>query len=275
MWCIRLCKPTALLFSHCATQLPLAYSAHIPFIIQHVVAFEDWYDTAGPAFILSSSQGYLSVRRRWSRVLSEVSSLPLTRTSAPFMWLIMSRNLKEETYIVKSIHNHWRLQNEASILKRYQGSTPSIRPLVDEIIEPSEPSSIVLKYLDTDLLKGSNKRRLSRSDIKKVAKAILLALRVLHQDGLVHTDVKLDNVFVNHGSTGNERFSEIQLGDFGGVVPQDSEFAKDGHLIGAGISRSPEATLQMHWGTPTDVWSFGNAVRNYWIPYWPKSSYGK
>lgn len=191
------------------------------------------------------------------------------------MWLIMNRNLKEETYIVKSIQNHWRLQNEASVLKRYQGSTPSIRPLVDVIIEPSEPSSIVLKYLDTDLLKESNKRRLSRSDIKKVAKAILLALRVLHQDGLVHTDVKLDNVFVNLGSTDNERFSEIQLGDFGGVVPQDSEFAKDGHLIGAGISRSPEATLQMHWGTPTDVWSFGNAVRNYWTPYWPKLSHGK
>lgn len=172
------------------------------------------------------------------------------------------RNLKDETCIVKSIHKHWRLQNEATVLKKYQGQTPSIRPLIDEIVEPSEPASIVLRYLDTDLLKESDKKRLSRSDIKKVAKAILLALKVLHQDGLVHTDVKLDNVFVNYGSTTNERFSEIQLGDFGGVVHQDSDFAKDGHLIGTGISRSPEATLQMHWTTATDVWSFGNAVRD-------------
>jgi len=164
---------------------------------------------------------------------------------------------------VKSIHNHWRLQNEASILKRYQDTTPSIRPLIDEISEPAEPASIVLRYLGTDLLKASNKKRLSRPDIKKVAKTILLALKVLHEDGLVHTDVKLDNVFVNQGSTTNERFSEIQLGDFGGVVHQDSDFAKDGHLIGAGISRSPEATLQMHWGTATDIWSFGNAVRDH------------
>jgi serine/threonine protein kinase len=134
--------------------------------------------------------------------------------------------------------------------------------LIDEIVEPSEPASIVLTYLDTDLLKESKKKRLSRSDIKKVAKAILLALDVLHQDGLVHTDVKLDNVFVNYGSPTDERFSEIQLGDFGGVVHQDSDFAKDGHLIGAGISRSPEATLQMHWGIATDIWSFGNAVRD-------------
>lgn len=173
------------------------------------------------------------------------------------------RNLKDETCIVKGIHNHWRLQNEASALKKYQGQTPFIRPLIDDIVEPSEPASIVLRYLDTDLLKESNKKRLSRSDIKKVAKAILLALKVLHQDGLVHTDVKLDNVFVNHGSTPNERFSKIQLGDFGGVVHQDSDFAKDGHLIGAGISRSPEATLQMHWDTATDIWALGNAVRDF------------
>lgn len=86
-----------------------------------------------------------------------------------------------------------------------------------------------------------------------MAKTILLALTVLHKDGLVHTDVKLDNIFVNYGHLAQLRFAEIQLGDLGGVVHQDSDFAKDGHLIGAGISRSPEATLQLHWGTATDV----------------------
>lgn len=119
-----------------------------------------------------------------------------------------------------------------------------------------------MKYLDTDLLRESNKERLSRPEIKRVAKNILLALKALHNDGLVHTDVKLDNVFVNYGSQPQSRFSEIQLGDLGGVVHQDSDFAKEGHLIGSSISRSPEATLQLHWGTATDVWSFGNVVRS-------------
>ncbi|KAK2026699.1 hypothetical protein LX32DRAFT_622157 [Colletotrichum zoysiae] len=32
------------------------------------------------------------------------------------------------------------------------------------------------------------------------------------------------------------------------------------HLIGAAFTRSPEAMLQLSWGTPTDVWSFGNAI---------------
>lgn len=128
------------------------------------------------------------------------------------------------------------------------------------MLKPVEPAKIVLKYLDTELLQESRRKRLSRLDIKKVAQTILLALQVLHKDGLVYTDVKLDNIFVNHGHHNQLRFAEIQLGDLGGVVHQDSDFAKDGHLIGAGISRSPEAMLQMHWGTATDVWSFGNAV---------------
>lgn len=103
---------------------------------------------------------------------------------------------------------------------------------------------------------------MSRPDVKRVARAILSALSALHRDGLVHTDVKLDNIFVNYESQPHSRFEDIQLGDLGGVVHQDSDFAKEGHLIGAGISRSPEATLQLHWGIATDVWSFGNAVSN-------------
>lgn len=178
---------------------------------------------------------------------------------------ICDRNLEDDYCIIKSIQNHWRLQNEASILKRFQNTTPSLRPLLDEILEPVEPASIVLKYLDKDLLQESRRERLSRPDIKRVARTILLALKVLHKDGLVHTDVKLDNIFVNYGPQDQSRFSDIQLGDLGGVVHHDSDFAKEGHLIGAGISRSPEATFQLHWGTSTDIWSFGNAVSNSFL----------
>lgn len=64
---------------------------------------------------------------------------------------------------------------------------PYLRPFIDEIQQPSEPASIVLQFMDTDLLSESNKERLSRPDIKRVAKITLEALKVLHEDGLVHT----------------------------------------------------------------------------------------
>lgn len=89
--------------------------------------------------------------------------------------------------MVKSVEGHWRLHNERGILKRFQGRSPTLRPLVDEIEDPVEPPAIVLKYLDDDLSKASRKQRLTRSEIKYVAKNILDALQVLHEDGYVHT----------------------------------------------------------------------------------------
>lgn len=62
------------------------------------------------------------------------------------------RNTSNEKCIVKSIRGHWRLQNEAEILKRYQSKTPFLRPIVDGIQEPADPPSIVLKHLDSVLI---------------------------------------------------------------------------------------------------------------------------
>ncbi|TEA19414.1 Serine/threonine-protein kinase PAK 5 [Colletotrichum sidae] len=171
----------------------------------------------------------------------------------------LARGHNREHCIVKSIRGHWRLQNEADILRRYQSRTPFLRPIIDVVQEPADPPSIILRHLDSELLTESNRTRLTRAEIKNVARCILQTLSVLHEDGMVHTDVKLDNIFVNLGQRG-QRFSEVQLGDCGGVVHKDSRFAKEGHLIGAAFTRSPEAMLQLSWGTPTDVWSLGNAV---------------
>jgi hypothetical protein len=72
--------------------------------------------------------------------------------------------------VVKSVAGHWRLHNERDVLKRFQARAPTLRPLLDEIEDPAEPSAIVLKYLDDDLTKASRKQRLTRQEIKYVAK---------------------------------------------------------------------------------------------------------
>ncbi len=110
------------------------------------------------------------------------ASLPVTSANHPGC-----RNRGGEKCIVKSIRRHWRLRNEADILRRYQSETPFLRPLVDEIGEPADPPSIVIRYLDSDVLAESNKKRLSRPEIKQVARCVLEVLRVLHKDGMVHT----------------------------------------------------------------------------------------
>jgi serine/threonine protein kinase len=89
--------------------------------------------------------------------------------------------------VIKSVEGHWRLYNERDILKHFQTRTSTLRPLLDEIEDPVEPLAIVLKYLDDDVTRASKKQRLSRQEIKNVAKNVLEALQTLHEDGYVHT----------------------------------------------------------------------------------------
>ena len=83
---------------------------------------------------------------------------------------------------------------------------------------------------------------------------------VMTDTGLI-ADVKPDNILVNYGTEPN-RFSDVQLGDCGDTyrVDPNADPNEDGHIIGAAIFRSPEAMLNLKWGTPTDIWSFGATV---------------
>jgi serine/threonine protein kinase len=92
-----------------------------------------------------------------------------------------------ETVVVKSVSGHPRVENERDVLKRFQYRTPHIRPMVDEIEDPSEPTTIVLRHLDDHLLQASIQKPLNRKEIKYVSRRILEALSVLHEDGYVHT----------------------------------------------------------------------------------------
>ncbi|KAL9100357.1 MAG: hypothetical protein Q9187_009376, partial [Circinaria calcarea] len=100
--------------------------------------------------------------------------------------------------------------NERHILEAV-GHHHCIRPIIDTT---DEPHSLILKYLDDNLLRASNTKKLEKADIKYVARNLLQALEALHSRGYVHTDVKPDNVLVNYG-TAPDRFSEVQLGDCG------------------------------------------------------------
>lgn len=84
--------------------------------------------------------------------------------------------------IVKTGPKH-RLDKEREVLQRFH-ERPHIRQLIDTI---QQPPAIVLEYLDDNLLRASNSKKLERVDVKFVARSILEALKMLHEDGYVHT----------------------------------------------------------------------------------------
>ncbi|GAB1312314.1 Serine/threonine protein kinase [Madurella fahalii] len=208
---------------------------------------------------LLSAEAALIGRRVYLARQVPAASLPGARADH-----LGRRNRSGERCIVKSIRGHWRLRNEADVLKHYQSGTLFLRPLVDEIRGPADPPSIVLRYLDGDVLTESNKKRLSPPEIKKVARCVLEALRVLHRDGMVHTDVKLDNVFINHGGDG-QRFSDASSATAEALYPSGPRSREKGTLS---VLASP-AALRLRSSCPgctaTDIWSFGTAMLSLWF----------
>ena len=101
------------------------------------------------------------------------------------------RNQAEETVVIKGVQGHPRVENERDVLISFQDRTPYLRPLIDEIEEPPDPPTIVLKYLEDNLLNASIKKTLNRKELKYVSRRILEALKVLHEDCYVHTGKSL------------------------------------------------------------------------------------
>ncbi|CZT44380.1 related to serine/threonine protein kinase [Rhynchosporium secalis] len=173
--------------------------------------------------------------------------------------VLRGKNQTGESVVIKGVQGHPRVENERDVLKRFQDRTPYLRPLNDEVEEPSDPPTIVLKYLDDHLLNASIEKTLNRQELKFISRRILEALKVLHDETYVHTDVKLDNVLVNYRD-GDIRFSDVQLGDLGGAYPADSKFAQEGTPVGAPMWTSPEVIMETPWNSATDIWSFGTVV---------------
>lgn len=79
----------------------------------------------------------------------------------------------------------WPLKNERDVLEAVRDN-PCIRPIIDTC---DNPPSLILKYLDDNLLAASNAQKLERADIKLVARNILRALEDLHRRDYVHTGI--------------------------------------------------------------------------------------
>lgn len=77
----------------------------------------------------------------------------------------------------------YRLNNERKVLESLRDHS-CVRQMIDTT---EDPPSLVLKYLDDNLLKISGRKRLEGADLKFVARNILEALAAFHENGFVHT----------------------------------------------------------------------------------------
>jgi serine/threonine protein kinase len=122
-----------------------------------------------------------------------------------------------------------------------------------------------------DYVKANEYRPLPLFCVQSFADQLTRAVAFLHAMGLVHTDLKLENVLLvsraklqpstketsaRNGATSLvPQSTEIKLIDFGGATYVHE--SKKTSLINTRQYRSPEVILGMEWSTPSDIWSIG------------------
>ena len=142
-------------------------------------------------------------------------------------------------WVQRLIHGEEWEDDRAHLRRAYELATepdiaasPHILRVLDLIHEWD--TYLVSEFAETTLDKVLHNRSLALDEAKAVEDALLAALGVLHEAGLVHSDVREDNVFRVEGMW--------KLGDLGGVVKveapivalqKEREYVPDGIQLGS------------------------------------------
>ena len=129
-------------------------------------------------------------------------------------------------------------------------TSPYVRVAVDEV---PEQSIFVYNYLRESLLPFAQ-RDVSISMVKRVLRDSLRGIAALHERGIVHTDIKANNIMLDwEEKDGITSIQRVQITDI-----DDSAIV--GRQVGNWMWRSPEAHASARVHKPSDIFSFGLVV---------------
>jgi calcium/calmodulin-dependent protein kinase I len=111
---------------------------------------------------------------------------------------------------------------------------------------------IILEYVPNGSLMElvSKKGRLSENQARPIMAGILRGVAYLHSLGIVHRDIKPDNVLM-------ASMTEPKISDFGLSIFVSGDAPLVTSIVGTPLYVSPEACSGVPYGLPSDVWSCG------------------
>ncbi|UPX12663.1 uncharacterized protein EKO05_0003204 [Ascochyta rabiei] len=133
-------------------------------------------------------------------------------------------------------------------------SSPNLR--VSDDACPDE-SVFVYKYLRDHLL-SFVQNEVPLPITKRILRDSLRGIAALHSKGIVHTDIKANNILIEWKDQGGEiTVEQVQVADIedAAYVPKDCVIK--GRQVGNWMWRSPEAHASAEVHTPSDMFSFG------------------
>lgn len=142
-----------------------------------------------------------------------------------------------------------RFRREARIVARLKH--PAIVQIHD-VVRDGEVDCIVMEYVEgEDLRRRMDAAPLSLHEALAIGRQITLAMADAHDQGIIHRDLKSENVLVT-------RAGEVKITDFGIAKDlRDETLTADGHVIGTYRAMSPEQALGRPLDHRSDLFSFG------------------
>ncbi|KAK1762031.1 kinase-like protein [Phialemonium atrogriseum] len=158
-----------------------------------------------------------------------------------------------KNYIIKNmIPGEFEHQQD---LQKPLASCPNLRTVMDTI---PDLELFVYHFLAGDLLRISQ-RPMSEETRRSILRSALTGLAELHDRGIIHTDIKPNNILVDYKEmpSDNLAIQSVQVSDLEDAVLLPPGKNLKGCLCGNQLWRSPESWARARQNTPSDIFSFG------------------
>ncbi|MFI6688613.1 serine/threonine-protein kinase [Streptomyces sp. NPDC050485] len=144
---------------------------------------------------------------------------------------------------------HLRMQREARAAARIDH--PSVVTVHDVVMEDGRPWIVMELVRGQSLADRLQEGTLDVREASRIGLAVLGALGAAHEAGVLHRDVKPDNVLLGRGD-------RVVLTDFGiAQVEGEQGLTETGAFVGSPEFIAPERVLGQRPGPESDLWSLG------------------